>query len=344
MWALSPNMPFTPPLVAGAGGFFAPYCRAYIARTGVPAAHRPDDRRQRARQRGPQRVRAPARADDGRGRDELARCCGTRSATSRPARRPTARSRWSSRTRSTRRRDRASPRGSRARASYAEAMWVPGRDQVSPRAGQGLRQARLRPGRHHRSVEARSTPPRSTCPFAWFEAMWLENLGFCDDGRGLEGRRSRRAEVRRAPADQPVGRRAVHQPDRRLGHAAPRRGRAPGDGPRRRAPGRGRQDRARPRLRRRRAVLRDVGRRLDAAPELSTDVRTRSPLREARRHRRRHHEPSRGAQRHQHRDALPPRRRLAGRQRRRERPRRDPDAAPATRPSAPAPTSTGSSA
>ena len=36
MWALSPKMPFTPPLVAGAGGFFAPYCRAYIARTGAP--------------------------------------------------------------------------------------------------------------------------------------------------------------------------------------------------------------------------------------------------------------------------------------------------------------------
>src|SRR5262249_36118335 len=33
MWALSPNLPFTPPLVAGAGGFFAPFCRAYIART-----------------------------------------------------------------------------------------------------------------------------------------------------------------------------------------------------------------------------------------------------------------------------------------------------------------------
>jgi hypothetical protein len=36
MWALSPQMPFTPPLVAGAGGFFAPYCRAYIAKTGAP--------------------------------------------------------------------------------------------------------------------------------------------------------------------------------------------------------------------------------------------------------------------------------------------------------------------
>src|SRR5262249_8083156 len=36
MWALSPKMPFTPPLVAGAGGYFAPYCRAYIAKTGCP--------------------------------------------------------------------------------------------------------------------------------------------------------------------------------------------------------------------------------------------------------------------------------------------------------------------
>src|SRR5215510_3660885 len=36
MWALSPNLPFTPPLVAGAGGFFAPYCRAYITKTGCP--------------------------------------------------------------------------------------------------------------------------------------------------------------------------------------------------------------------------------------------------------------------------------------------------------------------
>ena len=37
MWALSPSMPFTPPLVAGAGGFFAPYCRAYVMKTGAPA-------------------------------------------------------------------------------------------------------------------------------------------------------------------------------------------------------------------------------------------------------------------------------------------------------------------
>ena len=49
MWALSPNMPFMSPLVAGAGGFFAPYMPRVHRAHGCAAAHRPDDRRQRAR-------------------------------------------------------------------------------------------------------------------------------------------------------------------------------------------------------------------------------------------------------------------------------------------------------
>src|ERR671934_743694 len=36
MWALAPNIPFQPPLVAGAGGYFAPTIREYIRRTGAP--------------------------------------------------------------------------------------------------------------------------------------------------------------------------------------------------------------------------------------------------------------------------------------------------------------------
>ena len=36
MWALSLPMPFSPPLVAGAGGFFAPHIRAYMHRTNAP--------------------------------------------------------------------------------------------------------------------------------------------------------------------------------------------------------------------------------------------------------------------------------------------------------------------
>src|SRR5205085_176172 len=36
MWALSPKLPFQPPLLAGAGGYFAPIIRAYLKRSGAP--------------------------------------------------------------------------------------------------------------------------------------------------------------------------------------------------------------------------------------------------------------------------------------------------------------------
>ncbi len=67
--------------------------------------------------------------------------------------------------------------------SYAEAMWVPGRDQVSPQAGRLCAQkvyekAGIKnPWKEIQTVEM-------YVPFAWFEPMWLENLGFCDTGEG----------------------------------------------------------------------------------------------------------------------------------------------------------------
>ena len=36
MWALAMKIPFSPPLVAGAGGYFAPHIRAYIDRSKAP--------------------------------------------------------------------------------------------------------------------------------------------------------------------------------------------------------------------------------------------------------------------------------------------------------------------
>ena len=36
MWALSLPLPFAPPTMAGAGGYFAPHIRAYIRRSGAP--------------------------------------------------------------------------------------------------------------------------------------------------------------------------------------------------------------------------------------------------------------------------------------------------------------------
>ena len=40
MWALSVPQPFAAPLLAGAGGYFAPHIRAYIRRSGAPERHR----------------------------------------------------------------------------------------------------------------------------------------------------------------------------------------------------------------------------------------------------------------------------------------------------------------
>ena len=37
MWALSISVPFTKPVGAGAGGYFAPHVRAYIRRSGAPS-------------------------------------------------------------------------------------------------------------------------------------------------------------------------------------------------------------------------------------------------------------------------------------------------------------------
>jgi acetyl-CoA C-acetyltransferase len=36
LWALSIPVPFTKPVGAGAGGYFAPYVRSYIRRSGAP--------------------------------------------------------------------------------------------------------------------------------------------------------------------------------------------------------------------------------------------------------------------------------------------------------------------
>ena len=77
MWALSPNMPFT----RAAGRRRRRLLRTVLPRLHhqdqVPATHRADHRGQRARQRRAQRVRPPARADDARGRDELADAVGS---------------------------------------------------------------------------------------------------------------------------------------------------------------------------------------------------------------------------------------------------------------------------
>lgn len=182
MWALSPNLPFTPPLVAGAGGFFAPYCRAYIARTGCPphigpvtAANARDNasRNEYAHLREPMTVEdvltSPVLWDPIR---YLETCPSSDGAVAMVLANE-AQARTGPRT----------PAWVKGAASYAEAMWVPGRDQVSPRAGKICAK--------HVYDQAGITNPWEQIdtaeiyvPFAWFEAMWLENLGFCAEGEG----------------------------------------------------------------------------------------------------------------------------------------------------------------
>ncbi len=182
MWALSPNMPFTAPLVAGAGGFFTPYIRAYIRLTGAPPhigpmiaanARANAGRNQYAHLREPVTVedvmQSPMLWDPIR---YLETCPSSDGAVAlvisseEQARKGPRKPAWV-----------------KSGASYAEAMWVPGRDQVNPTAGRVCSKAVY--------DAAGITDPWNQIdvaeiyvPFSWFEAMWLENLGFCGHGEG----------------------------------------------------------------------------------------------------------------------------------------------------------------
>jgi acetyl-CoA C-acetyltransferase len=182
MWALSPNLPFTPPLVAGAGGFFAPYCRAYIARTGCPPHIGPMvavNARENAGRNEYAHLREPMTLEDVMNSPVLwdpirylETCpssdgaCALVIAAEGPARKGPRKPAWI-----------------KSGYSYAEAMWVPGRDQVSPMAGKVCAKA-VYDGAGIKNPWKEIQTVEMYVPFAWFEPMWLENLGFCDVGEG----------------------------------------------------------------------------------------------------------------------------------------------------------------
>ena len=131
-------------------------------------------------------VRPPARAGHHRLEKALeSRCCGTRSASSRPARR-------------VRRRDGAGARRARrvADARRGPVAWMHGHrdalradDVRRPRPGAARGRARCaRPTSTRRPASPtrveRSTVAEIYVPFSWFEPMWLENLGFAPTGDG----------------------------------------------------------------------------------------------------------------------------------------------------------------
>jgi acetyl-CoA C-acetyltransferase len=182
MWALSPTLPFTPPLVAGAGGFFAPYCRAYIKKTGAPAHIGPitaANARENAGRNEYAHLREPMTAEDVMASPflwEPIRYLETCPSSDGAIAMVLA-------SEDVARKGPRKPAWIKSGYSYAEAMWVPGRDQVSPLAGRMCAKAVY--------DKAGITDPWNQIdaaeiyvPFAWFEAMWLENLGFCDVGEG----------------------------------------------------------------------------------------------------------------------------------------------------------------
>ena len=98
-----------------------------------------------------------------------------------------------------------------------------GRDVVNPHAGRDCAADVY--------AQAGITDPRREIdcaeiyvPFSWYEPMWMENLGFAERRRRLEDGRRRQHLAHRRPARQPLRRRAVVEPDRRLRDVPVRRG------------------------------------------------------------------------------------------------------------------------
>ncbi|QGK70368.1 thiolase domain-containing protein [Allosaccharopolyspora coralli] len=183
MWALSIAPPFTMPVGAGAGGYFAPHVRAYIRRSGAPdhigAVVAAKDRRNGAlnpyahlRENDvsvdsvletqmlwdPIRFAETCPSSDG----ACAVVLGDEATADRAARRPA----WV-----------------HATAMRTEPTTFSGRDHVNPQAGQAAARALW--------SQAGITDPMSEVdvaeiyvPFSWFEPMWLENLGFAEPDSG----------------------------------------------------------------------------------------------------------------------------------------------------------------
>jgi acetyl-CoA C-acetyltransferase len=182
MWALTLPIPFQPPLVAGAGGYFAPHIRAYMRRSGAPdhigvlvalkdrqnawknpKAHLHeegttlDSVQDSIMLWDPLRYSETCPSSDGACAMVLTDEAGGDAA--------------------------AVPAWMLGGAMRSEPTMFPGRDLVDPRAGRECAADVY--------AQAGITNPREQIdvaevyvPFSWYEPMWLENLGFADEGSG----------------------------------------------------------------------------------------------------------------------------------------------------------------
>ena len=183
MWALSVPQPFSAPLLAGAGGYFAPIIRAYMRRSGAPDhigilvavkdrkqalknpyahLHMEDISFEMVRDSimlwDPIRYLETCPSSDGAAAMVLADE-GAAEASPKP------------------------PAWVHGMAMRSEPTMFAGRDQVNPQAGRDCAADVY--------AQAGITDPRREIdvaevyvPFSWYEPMWLENLGFAAEGEG----------------------------------------------------------------------------------------------------------------------------------------------------------------
>ncbi len=182
MWALSVPVPFTMPVHAGAGGYFAPHVRSYIRRSGAPthigAVVAAKDRQNALRNpyahlRNPdttvesvlasQMLWDPIRYDETCPSSDGA-CAlvivdeDTAAASANPA--------WIHGT-----------------VMRSEATTAAERDQVNPQASRDAAASLWRQAGITDPV-AEVDAAEIYVPFSWFEPMWLESLGFAAEGEG----------------------------------------------------------------------------------------------------------------------------------------------------------------
>jgi acetyl-CoA C-acetyltransferase len=185
MWALTPKIPFQPPVVAGAGGYFTPHIREYIAHSDAPAdvgiRVALKDRKNALRNPyahlqmedityeliaespmlwDPIRFHETCPSSDGA-------CAMVLAAETQAGRTPRP------------------PAWLLAGAMRSEPIMFPGRDEVDPRAGRDCVADVY--------AQAGITDPLEQIdvaeiyvPFSWYEPMWLENLGFAEKHKGWQ--------------------------------------------------------------------------------------------------------------------------------------------------------------
>jgi len=182
-WAITPNIPFQMPLVAGAGGYFAPLIRGYIRRSDAPA-HVGMKVAVKDRKNALKNPYAHLHLEDISlevvenspmlwNPIRYLECC------------PSSDGACAMVLTSERDADRSDtpPAWVHATAMRSEPTMFSGRNQVDPRAGRECVADLYR--------QAGVTRPREQLdlaeiyvPFSWYEPMWLENLGFCDLNEG----------------------------------------------------------------------------------------------------------------------------------------------------------------